>query len=44
MNIDKLNKVARYIRISIPYYKEDGLINFDVGLMTELECNDDFTI
>lgn len=43
MNIDKLNEEARYIRISIPYYKEDGLINFDDGLMTELECEDDFT-
>ena len=43
MNIDKLNEEARYIRISIPYYKEEGLINFDDGLMTELECDDDFT-
>jgi len=43
MNIEKLNEVARYIRISIPYYKEEGLIHFDDGMMTELECEDNFT-
>ena len=41
----KLKKDTRYLHISIPYDKgEDcGLITFDDGMMTELECDEDFT-
>ena len=41
----KLKKEARYLQISIPYDKDDklGLITFDDGMMTELECENDFT-
>ena len=41
----KLKKDARYLHISIPYDKDEdgGLITFDDGLMTELECDEDFT-
>jgi len=40
-----LKKDARYLHISIPYDKDEdgGLITFDDGLMTELECDEDFT-
>lgn len=37
------DKKARYLHIAIPYDKEDELITFDDGLMTELECEEDFT-
>ena len=42
---DKLKENARYLHISIPYDKDEdaGLITFDDGLMTELECDDNFT-
>ena len=42
---NKLEKDARYLHISIPYDKDDdGMpITFDDGLMTELECDEDFT-
>lgn len=43
MTIDKLERMARYLRISLPYYEDEHLINFDDGLMTEMECDDDFT-
>ena len=41
----KLKKDARYLHISIPYDKDENgeLITFDDGLMTELECDEDFT-
>ena len=40
----KLNREARFLHISIPYDKDDecGLISFDDGVMTELECEDGF--
>lgn len=40
----KLEQEARFLHISIPYDKDDeyGLISFDDGLMTELECEKDF--
>lgn len=40
----KLEQAARFLHISIPYDKDDkyGLISFDDGLMTELECEKDF--
>lgn len=37
------DKEARYLHIAIPYDKEDELITFDDGVMTELECEEDFT-
>ena len=37
------DKEARYLHIAIPYDKEDELITFDDGMMTELECEEDFT-
>ena len=42
---DTLQQSAQYLCISIPYDKDDrtNLISFDDGLMTELECDDDFT-
>lgn len=40
--IEKLNAEAKYLQISLPYDKEDHLITFDDGMMTELECDDDF--
>lgn len=40
--IEKLNAEAKYFQISLPYDKEDHLITFDDGMMTELECDDDF--
>ena len=45
MNTDlqsKLEHEACYLQISIPYNEEDHLITFEDGLMTELECDDDF--
>ena len=41
----KLKNAARYLHISIPYDKDEdsGQITFDDGLMTELECDEDFT-
>ena len=39
---NKLNQEARYLRISIPYDKEEGMATFDDGVMTELECDDGF--
>ena len=41
--IEKLNAEAKYLQICLPYDKDDELITFDDGLMTELECDDDFT-
>ena len=40
---DELKQKARFLRISIPYDIDDNLISFDDGIMTELECDDDFT-
>ena len=42
---ETLEQTARYICISIPYDKDDypRLISFDNDVMTELECDDDFT-
>ncbi|MBR6178276.1 MAG: hypothetical protein IKQ70_10405 [Bacteroidales bacterium] len=42
---DTLQQSAQYLCVSIPYDKDDrpNLISFDAGLMTELECDDDFT-
>lgn len=37
------NKEAHYLHIAIPYDKEDESITFDDGMMTELECEEDFT-
>lgn len=41
----KLKRDARYLHISIPYDKDEdsGQITFADGLMTELECDEDFT-
>lgn len=41
---NRLESEARYLKMSIPYDKDDesGLISFDDGLMTELECEEDF--
>lgn len=41
--IEKLNAEAKYLQICLPYDKDDELITFDDGLMTELESDDDFT-
>lgn len=40
----KLEQETRFLHISIPYDKDDkyGLISFDDGWMTELECDEDF--
>ena len=38
----KLEREARFLHIAIPYDKNDELITFDDGLMTELECDDEF--
>ena len=38
----KLEREARYLHIAIPYDKDDELITFDDGLMTELECDEEF--
>lgn len=40
---NKLKQDSRYLQISIPYDKEDELIRFDDGVMTELECDEEFT-
>ena len=40
---NKLKQDSRYLQISIPYDKEDKLIRFDDGVMTELECDEEFT-
>ena len=40
---DELKQKACFLRISIPYDNDDNLISFDDGIMTELECDDDFT-
>ncbi len=45
MNIELKNKLeqeARYLQIAIPYDKDDELITFDDGVMTELECDEEF--
>lgn len=42
MTTNELNSKARYVHISIPYDLEDNLITFDDGVMTELECDEDF--
>ena len=42
--IEKLNAEAKYLQISLPYDKDDHLITFDDGMMTELECDDDFVL
>lgn len=41
--IEELKKQACYLLISIPYDKDNELITFDDGVMTELEVDDDFT-
>ena len=41
--IEQLNTKVCYLHISIPYDKDDELITFDDGIMTELEVDDDFT-
>lgn len=38
----RLEREARYLHIAIPYDKDDELITFDDGVMTELECDDEF--
>ena len=38
----KLEREARFLHIAIPYDKDDELITFDDGLMTELECDEEF--
>jgi hypothetical protein len=40
----RLEQEARFLHVSIPYDKDDkyGLISFDNGWMTELECEEDF--
>ena len=40
---NKLKQDSSYLQISIPYDKEDELIRFDDGVMTELECDEEFT-
>lgn len=42
MTTDELKSKTQYVHISIPYYPEDNLITFDDGVMTELECDEDF--
>ena len=39
---NKLEQEARYLHIAIPYDKNDELITFDDGVMTELECDEEF--
>ena len=38
----KLEREARFLHIAVPYDKDDELITFDDGLMTELECDEEF--
>lgn len=42
--IEELQEKARFIQIALPYDKRDDykLINFDDGVMTELESDEDF--
>ena len=42
---NKLKLEARYLHIALPYDKDDeySMISFDDGVMTELECDEDFT-
>ena len=42
--IEELQEKARFIQIALPYDKRDdyNLINFDDGVMTELESDEDF--
>lgn len=44
MDENKLQQVARYLHIAIPYDEDygTGLINFDDGVNTELQCEDGF--
>lgn len=44
MTLNNLTTQSKYLHISIPYYMEDSLITFDDGVMTELECDEDFAI
>ena len=39
---NKLEREAHFLHIAIPYDKDDELITFDDGLMTELECDEEF--
>ena len=41
---NKLHSEARYLQISIPYDEDEGLglINFDNGIETELQCEEGF--
>ena len=40
---NKLESEAHYIQILIPYDKKNELITFDNGIMTELECDEEFS-
>ena len=42
---NKLRHEARFLHIALPYDKDDeyGMITFDDGVTTELECDEDFT-
>ena len=42
MTTDELKSKVQYVHIAIPYYPENNLITFDDGMMTELECDEDF--
>ena len=44
ITIEELQEKARFIQIALPYDKRDdyNLINFDDGVMTELESDEDF--
>lgn len=42
--LEELQVQACFLHISIPYNKEDELITFDDGLMTNLEVEEDFVL
>lgn len=43
MEKEILESEARYLRMSLPYDEDEHLISFDDGVMTEMECDEDFT-
>ena len=43
MEKEILESEARYLRMSLPYDEDEHLISFDDGVMTELECDENFT-
>ena len=42
--LKKLTEKACFLQVDIPYYEEEPLLHFDDGVMTELECDEDFEL